>query len=67
MAKHRAVVLMHIDLCEVLETGESSGHAMTRDELKEVGLNSNLTVAVEGDSKEECIARLKEKINGFRT
>lgn len=66
MVKHRAVILMDIELCEVLQSGESSGRPMTKEELKAEGLSKVTTVAVEGDSRDECIRKLKEKINGFR-
>lgn len=66
MAKYRAVVLIAVEVSDILETGECSGHILTKDELKEAGITKSSTIAIDGDSKEECLQKLKEKINGFK-
>lgn len=63
---HKAVILLRIEVHEVLPTNECSGNPISRDILKEYGLDTKMTVSVDGFDMDNCLAKLKEKIDGFK-
>ncbi len=65
MARYRAIALLNLEVSEILPTNESSGKLVSQAELEQFDLRKYMTVAVEGESKEDCLLKLKERINEF--
>lgn len=63
---HKAVILMTIEVHDVLPTGECSGNIVSSDVLSEYGIKPKTLLSVDGNSKEECLSKLRDKINAFR-
>ena len=63
--EHKAVVLMTIEIHEVLPTGECCGFPVPPEELKEYGLNPKAVLTLTGQTKEECLKKLKKVLNDF--
>lgn len=66
MTPHTATILMVIEVSNVLPTGECSGNIIPDKDLEEYGLKRKVVVAVKGLTKEECLSKLRDKINEFR-
>jgi hypothetical protein len=61
---HMAFISIKIEVRELLKTGEASSRMMSRDELKEHGINSSSLLMTKGKDKANCITNLKKKLEG---
>lgn len=62
---HKAVILLTVEVHEILPSGECSGQPVPNNILKEHGLKRNMVVSVDGHDMDDCLKKLKEKIDGF--
>lgn len=62
---HKAVILLTIEVHEILPSGECSGQPVPNNILKEYGLKRNMVVSVDGHDMDDCLKKLKEKVDGF--
>lgn len=66
MTAHTATILMVIEVSSLLPTGECSGNIIPDKDLEEFGLKRKTILSVKGLTKEECLSKLRDKINEFR-
>lgn len=62
---HKAIILLTIEVHDILPSGECSGQPVPQNTLKEHGLKRNMTVTVDGFDMDDCLKKLKERINEF--
>jgi len=65
--KHKAVILMTVEVHELLESGECSGRPVKTEELLKYGISPKQTISITGETKDFCLRKLSEKINEFKT
>ena len=63
---HRAVIVMRIEVSDVLPTGESTNNPVDEAILKEYGINKQMLVLVEGFDMDNCLQKLRMKIDEFK-
>ena len=67
MAKpHKALLLLKLEVHDILDTGECSGKIVDAETLAKYGLKSKSILEVSGESKELCLKKLKELLDGFK-
>lgn len=66
MTAHTAAILMVIEVSNLLPTGECSGNIIPDSDLEAYGLKRKMILSVKGLTKEECLTKLRDKINEFR-
>ena len=65
--KHKAVILMTIEVHEVLKNGECSGNPVKTAELQKYNILPKQVISVEGENKDLCLKKLAEKIDEFKS
>lgn len=63
---HRAAILMKIEVSDVLPTGESTNNPVPIERLEEYGLGSTMVIVVNGFDMDNCLQKLKSKIDEFK-
>lgn len=61
--KHRAILLVQMEVHELESNGQCSGHIVNNTKLAEYGLKSKFTIKIDGNNLDECLRKLKEKFN----
>ncbi len=64
--KHRAVILLNIEVHPLNDDGACSGQSVSNQILKDSGVSRYTTVSVDGFDLDDCLRKLKEKISEFR-
>jgi len=64
---HKADILFHINVHEVLPTGEMSGEIVGNEELAIFEIKPVMRYCINGDTKELCLRRLREVLNEFES
>lgn len=65
-SKHQAIVLIKVEAHDVLSTGECSGNPVPASTLSEYGLKPTESFSISGEDRDDCLRKLKEKIDVFR-
>jgi hypothetical protein len=65
-AKHKAVMLLHIAVHEVLDTGECAARPVSEDELKQYTLAPKMVLELSGFDRNDCLTKLSQAIAAFR-
>jgi len=63
--KYKAILLVRLEVHEVLPSGECQGQPVPLTELQEHNLKSKFTITLEGFDKDDCLRKLKEKLDEF--
>lgn len=63
---HRAVVLLRIEVSDVLSSGESTNNPVDEKIITEYGLAPKMLVTVEGFDMDNCLQKLRAKIDEFK-
>jgi hypothetical protein len=66
-AKHKAVMLLHIAVHEILDTGECAARPVSEDELARYNLAPKMVLQMSGFDRNDCLTRLSQAIAGLRT
>ena len=62
---HTAVLNVMVEVHSLLDTGECSGKTVGIDVLEEHGIKSEFLLSVTGNSLNDCLNKLKNKIKVF--
>ena len=62
---HTAVLNVMVEVHPVLDSGECSGNIISSDILKEYDIEPAFLLSVKGFSMDDCLKKLKSKIEGF--
>lgn len=63
---HRAVVLLRIEVSDVLSSGESTNNPVDEKIITEYGLSPKMLITVEGFDMDNCLQKLRAKIDEFK-
>ncbi len=63
---YKAVMDLKIEVHEVKENNVCSGNIITESEMKDYGLKNNFLLSIEGETKNDCLTKLKDWINNVR-
>ena len=64
--KHKAVILMHVEVHEVLDSGECSGIPVKTAELAQYGISPKEKFSVTGENKDLLLKKLSERLNELK-
>jgi hypothetical protein len=59
---HRAVLHVRLEVHDLLDSGECSGHPVRLPEHPSYGLKSSMVIAVDGFDRHDCLAKVKAKL-----
>ena len=62
---HTAVLNIMVEVHSLSDNGECSGNIVNSKKLEEYGLKPAFLLGVNGNSMEDCLIKLKEKITRF--
>lgn len=65
MKPYKAVININFQVFPVDVTGEASGQALSRHELRDANVRS-FVLSVKGSTKEECLEALRIKLESFK-
>jgi hypothetical protein len=63
--KHKAVMLITVEVHEVLDSGECSGKPVSAGELKKFGIDTKSVKQITGENKDNCLKKLKKVFDEF--
>lgn len=65
--KHKAVVLLTIEVHPVNEHNECTGEVVSLQTLKDSNLHKYITLDIDGVNLDDCLVKLQRKINEFKS
>jgi hypothetical protein len=65
-ASHKAVMLLHITVHEVLESGECAARPVSEDDLQQYGLSPKMVLSCTGFDLNNCLTKLLQALQPLR-
>jgi hypothetical protein len=65
--KHKAIIVLKVTVHEILESGEFDAHLVSQEDLAKYDIKSKAVITVEGYDKNNCLKRLKDKLNDLKS
>lgn len=63
---HKAAIMVHVEVHEVLDSGECSGKCIPLSVLEQYGLKEKMLLQMNGQNLDDCLKKLKGAFNGFK-
>ncbi len=62
---HKAVINVQIEVHALDDMNQCSGRVLNNETLRQFGLHSSILLVVEGITAEDCLTKLKAKLDQF--